>query len=1190
MSKFSSKGEQYAAELASARLRGEWATSEIGNSSTSASGGSSSAAVAAASGKKTAEWSELLRKFIKHNPDSKLVADVAAAEQELRVQLATFYASQGYGDHSHAQDSAAPTHKDTTTFPPVASDSVYASSIVRAVEKLAMLQQQQAKTEVQRNAIAPIHALGLHALGRDEDAVALLHDARFIESLQIDDLKDVRNSEDYTVALLMMGFVVYGMANERLHHADPSAGYAPFAFAGYARAIDLHEGVRGGKAANALRGLSADEIERWAENALYRNALLSVREGDMTLGLNALRAYQAHAGRWPSDFRIVQRSVIYRTYLQALNRSVEESNYLEPPSLPPKSTNDPRSQAYQFNVVQAVASRVSVRNFARERTRRDSQRPVTPGVTSHAITSRTVSTRRPNKHLALRPGSTVWSNEMLTVSLLASSAIKRGSAFPKAGRLNAAALDLADALVRGWELDGEKGGADADELAQTLYTLAKLSFGSQRIARSLVRVLAAAELYDEAKLALELYVKLVDKSRQADAAQSDALASETSEGKRVNGGGAPATANGMVNGTEKHAKDLAHDADDAKTYVCMLAFGSRLCCKYLCAFADADKFARKALEIAQKDKQLSDKAAVPSLLAQLKRVAGTARSALAIAEGSPLTRSQTQQEALALLLEAADLDAQSAETFYHLAFVQAELRDVAAATVSARRAVELEPASIEPWHLLTLLLSCNKDYKGALTLAEVALEQAEKDDGHDQSFTTKEGLQSRAVVNGVSVAGPTEVRTALLSYDYPPRGSERAESILRLLTTHNALEEVVEGTEAAIEGQKEIFTFFHDRIATDATLRNARAGNTTLPKTNTVSSAKMDNDYGISTQKRSSRLSTLLHIHSPSVHVSGVAAVRAASAAPDARTATLEGGTRYGTVTGLGQSGAWNVRSTTLSLNAVTFGTRSSRALTIALPPPAATDVSAGDGEDWSPESQRFALHARRETDMLSSLWLMSAATFRRAGKLSECRIAVQEAERIAPNNPSVWLQLALWFVESDNIGLATSSLYKALACKGDHIASSVHLARIFLSNPDSIPATSHDSSAFTPSAQMPTPVPRPGVKHDFLDSPQSRSIGVSPKVKDYSPGGKETHFKSTAETTASRETKKLTALSLAEGLLNTTTASSGWDVPEAWLFIGHVAQKTGRPERAAECLRYALALEETKPIQPLSIALERTT
>ncbi len=69
------------------------------------------------------------------------------------------------------------------------------------------------------------------------------------------------------------------MANERLHQADPKAGYAPFAFAGYARAIDLHEGVRGGKSANALRGLPADEIERWGERALYRNAMLSVREG-----------------------------------------------------------------------------------------------------------------------------------------------------------------------------------------------------------------------------------------------------------------------------------------------------------------------------------------------------------------------------------------------------------------------------------------------------------------------------------------------------------------------------------------------------------------------------------------------------------------------------------------------------------------------------------------------------------------------------------------------------------------------------------------------------------------------------------------------------------------------------------------------------------------------------------------------
>jgi hypothetical protein len=70
-----------------------------------------------------------------------------------------------------------------------------------------------------------------------------------------------------------------GMANERLLSKRGDNGYLPFAYAGYACTIDLHETIRGGKSANALRGLIADEIENWGETALYRNALLTVRNG-----------------------------------------------------------------------------------------------------------------------------------------------------------------------------------------------------------------------------------------------------------------------------------------------------------------------------------------------------------------------------------------------------------------------------------------------------------------------------------------------------------------------------------------------------------------------------------------------------------------------------------------------------------------------------------------------------------------------------------------------------------------------------------------------------------------------------------------------------------------------------------------------------------------------------------------------
>lgn len=256
------------------------------------------------------------------------------------------------------------------------------------------------------------------------------------------------------------------MANERLHEEQPSAGYKPFALAGYARAIDLHESVRGGKRANALRGLPVDEIERWGETALYRNALLGVRQGEFSAGLNALRAYQAHSGRWPSDFREPQRNLVLRVYLTCLNRSVQVGGYEPPPSFPNPSKDDWRSQAYQETVVATVASRIQTRDFEAERTPRDGTARRMLGADAKGVTSRTVSTRRPNPHLVLRPASATWSNEMLTIQLAAANAIQRSSEFPKAGKINVPVVELADVLVEGWRLNGEQGGEYADEMVE----------------------------------------------------------------------------------------------------------------------------------------------------------------------------------------------------------------------------------------------------------------------------------------------------------------------------------------------------------------------------------------------------------------------------------------------------------------------------------------------------------------------------------------------------------------------------------------------------------------------------------------------------------------------------------------------------------------------------------------------------
>lgn len=47
-----------------------------------------------------------------------------------------------------------------------------------------------------------------------------------------------------------------------------------------------------------------------------------------------------------------------------------------------------------------------------------------------------------------------------------------------------------------------------------------------------------------------------------------------------------------------------------------------------------------------------------------------------------------------------------------------------------------------------------------------------------------------------------------------------------------------------------------------------------------------------------------------------------------------------------------------------------------------------------------------KDNRLFSNLWLMSAATFRRADKIEQAKGSIQEAEVKDENNPAVWVQV----------------------------------------------------------------------------------------------------------------------------------------------------------------------------------------
>jgi len=88
-----------------------------------------------------------------------------------------------------------------------------------------------------------------------------------------------------------------------------------------------------------------------------------------------------------------------------------------------------------------------------------------------------------------------------------------------------------------------------------------------------------------------------------------------------------------------------------------------------------------------------------------------------------------------------------------------------------------------------------------------------------------------------------------------------------------------------------------------------------------------------------------------------------------------------------------------------------------------------------------------RERRLLSDLWLMSAATFRRLEKLDQVRGAIQEAEMLDEENENVWIQLGLYFCAQGEESRAIEAFQKALFFSQDSVPATLHLCHLYLSS-----------------------------------------------------------------------------------------------------------------------------------------------
>lgn len=81
-------------------------------------------------------------------------------------------------------------------------------------------------------------------------------------------------------------------------------------------------------------------------------------------------------------------------------------------------------------------------------------------------------------------------------------------------------------------------------------------------------------------------------------------------------------------------------------------------------------------------------------------------------------------------------------------------------------------------------------------------------------------------------------------------------------------------------------------------------------------------------------------------------------------------------------------------------------------------------------------------------------------------------------------------------------------------------------------------------------------------------------------------HLSQAYLTLAKEGASEMDNVDLVAGMLSDLTQGSGWDVPEAWYFLGKAHGMRGMHDRERECLGFALGLAEGRPLRDFGEAV----
>ncbi|CAG8550778.1 5734_t:CDS:10, partial [Acaulospora morrowiae] len=345
-------------------------------------------------------------------------------------------------------------------------------------------------------------------------------------------------------------------------------------------------------------GEKSEQLARWSEEALYRSSLLKVRLGNASDALQSFRTYQTYVALWGEKFCLHKRVIIFKNFIKILSKSYQEGTYVPPSSSAPMSDKSSVYTPYTFRV-ELTGLHYSYENVLYQ---------ITP--------------------------------------------------FPKAGESNWRVLEFVDQVISDWALLNRGTTVEMKGLIDMLYRATHKTFQSPRILRHLLNTLIAYGDYEEAELAINAYVSIVEKVR------------ETSKDE-------------IENASKKTSSKKYTDVESTKHVVQTLIVGSELMAKYLNKAKETLDFAQRAISWCEDE----DGGVDNELLAHAWRCMGVGYNLMAREERDPECRSRLHTSAIDALTKSTSFDSNVIETHYLLALEHAITRDINQANISIRQAL-----------------------------------------------------------------------------------------------------------------------------------------------------------------------------------------------------------------------------------------------------------------------------------------------------------------------------------------------------------------------------------------------------------------------------------------------------------------------------------------------------------------------